>query len=564
MAAVSQDAQAVNLAQTTKIPEWNQRLQQAVGGPGMKIEIDFNMLTQHVADPAAKHKVISAVVLPTSQTMGLTTTPPAAEVVVKSIEALALEEGTKGDMQNKIKSIQFFSLPPGSNPENKSLTIEGGIFKYTGAFSDGGKGAFGKAKVIEFLEINFFAQERALVSRFYQLPEGFPKHQERLMTVLPQGPTVNFDVVAAIGQASEPLKRLKVARTVISRDGAARTATYAAKKAEAGIAKVGSKIEEAALGKTDVNVPNDPEIDVYNSPNVMEPITAALEKVARASPENAQIIGSSIREIKIICQPGGTPAESKSLSLLSQKGTLIAPSSEAVPPAIQGATLLYAGCFESGSKGCFIKDDVLEFLEKHFRLQERGYVGNMMSEHVPTFNQRLQALISPQVEIEFDWNSIFPATLMPGSQRLDVAKTLCAHGSHACLGPLVKAIEEIVHAAGQPGPQNPVQTLLQQQVHRIVIKSVPTESAALKPSVSLAVVGSANHLVYMPALTKGARGVFDTQEAKDNLRSIFGIEKPASEKGAKAMLNKAGTELNRLGSDMEKALGKMSFMKRFK
>ena len=37
------------------------------------------------------------------------------------------------------------------------------------------------------------------------------------------------------------------------------------------------------------------------------------------------------------------------------------------------------------------------------------------------------------------------------------------------------------------------------------------------------------------------------------------VEKPASEKGASAMAQKAGTEMTRIGADIGKKLGKLSF-----
>lgn len=567
MAAVSQDAQAVHMAQTTKIPEWNQRMQTALGSNTIQMNIDFNELTKHVTDPVSRHKVISAVVLPSTQTMGIMSTPPAAEKVVKAIEFLAVQPDVKAEMTAQIRSIQFASLPPGSIPDNKSLSLNAGILLYTGAFSDGPKGSFSKQGIIDFLETIFFAQERDLVARFFSEDTGFSRIQSRLQAALPTGPALNFDVIAAIGQASDKTKRLTIARTIISREGIVREASYAVRKTETGVTKAAADVEQSLMGSTStaVNAPNAaPEKDVFNSPNVLEPLVIAVERFTALTPENAQILGASVREIRVQCQPGATPAENKSIVLLNEKGAVIEPSREPIPPPIRGAVVVINGCFEKGSKGCIGKDTILDFFEKHFRVQERGFVTLMMADSIPKYNGILMEHIRQGVEIEFMWDTIFTRDLAPGDERLDVAKTLCLNGSKKTVEPLVKAIQDIVIAAGQIGPQNPVQQLLQQQVTRIIIESVVGEGAkTAKPSFSLVTGQAGSMLVYKPSLVRGARGVFDRQEAKDALRNLLAIEKPASEKGAQAVLNKGVTELNRLGEDVGKALGKMSLFKGF-
>lgn len=564
MATVTADAQEVHLAQTQKIPGWNGRLQAALGVPpsaqAIHFTIDFNQLTTGIAEPEMKLKVIKAAVSTTDKLGGLQQVPAAAAVVTAAFEASMTDPAVKQDVASKVRAVALVNQPVGTLPANKALSFDegSGVITYAGVFSDG-KGVFTKTEIIAFIETKFYAQERGLVTSF--LHQTLPQAQQRLAALVP-GLRLTADIMAILQHASSQDKRLPTAKTLVNKRTTADEIKNVAGKMEHELQKVGADIEKELTGETQVQVGSAPKV-TDDSPSVLKPLLEAVEQTIKASQNNAVTIAGAVAEIVVTTAPGATAtAAAKTLALVDPAGNVIEPSALPVPPVTPGSKIMYTGAFEAGTSGCFTKGEIVAFLELHFRCQERGLVENLLSQHMPLFNQRVQQVCTPAVQIEINWNGIFIDTVKPGEERLDMANLLCKGGSTNVIAPFVKAMEEIVSSAGAAGPANPVQQILMKRVNHIIVQGVPsTAPPKSKPSVTMqpSATGVGETLVYSVAFALDTRGCLSTQEAKDALRLLFGIAKPDSEKGIAAAAGKAGVELGRIGADIGKKFGKMSF-----
>ena len=102
----------------------------------------------------------------------------------------------------QLQMINITNQPVGTLADNKSLSFDQGVITYAGVFSDA-KGVFTKDQIIAFLETQFYAQERALVTTF--LHETLPQAQQKLAAMLP-GPRLTVDIMTILGASTAQVR----------------------------------------------------------------------------------------------------------------------------------------------------------------------------------------------------------------------------------------------------------------------------------------------------------------------------------------------------------------------
>jgi hypothetical protein len=143
---------------------------------------------------------------------------------------------------------------------------------------------------------------------------------------------------------------------------------------------------DSATGSDDLNSSMSKEQgqgvnQVYDSPHLLIPLVEAFEHMCALDPVNAAAIGEAIGKVVLVLVPGQRLIGSLELHA-DETSPVVAPSAAGVP-GIKGGVLMYSGCFEVGSKGCFTKQDVINFLEYSALVFGQNFVLRIRSDHTP-------------------------------------------------------------------------------------------------------------------------------------------------------------------------------------
>ncbi len=89
-------------------------------------------------------------------------------------------------------------------------------------------------------------------------------------------------------------------------------------------------------------------------------------------------------------------------------------------------------------------------------------------------------------------------------------------------------------------------------IAKVAIQMTPgTGSSSAKASLYLAPLPTGGQvLVYSPALQLGILGTMNRMEFRDQLRALFHLPKPPSEKSVGASINRLTTDVNKLGQSL--------------
>ena len=101
---------------------------------------------------------------------------PAVERVVRALELCCLDDSVKQDIAQKIHKIEFVAKA------GKSLSFNENTLVYGCVPSAAAAGCFSHKELLEFFEAQFYAQERALVTKF--MHSGLPSASTRLQAAI--------------------------------------------------------------------------------------------------------------------------------------------------------------------------------------------------------------------------------------------------------------------------------------------------------------------------------------------------------------------------------------------
>ena len=111
-------------------------------------------------------KVVGPIARGVDRLGGLVAEPPSVEQFVRAIEACITDPAVARDVVARMPKLRVtFVNARGGAPETKKLAFVDGGLVYTGVFALGRAGVFSQDEVETFFELNFFARERALISR---------------------------------------------------------------------------------------------------------------------------------------------------------------------------------------------------------------------------------------------------------------------------------------------------------------------------------------------------------------------------------------------------------------
>eukprot|EP00040_Diaphanoeca_grandis_P005989 m.35451 g.35451 ORF g.35451 m.35451 type:complete len:638 (+) comp17141_c0_seq1:167-2080(+) len=564
----------VQKAIAVDIPQWKERIELALGQP-CQLNVPIDRLMQSVGpDVKLQTKALEALLAGPQSVVNkglavakMESTLPAIEVLVRVLEIVCEDAGVRGDIAAKIHRIEFTTQGAMADVESKSFSLVGGdCLLYNGVLAQGFPGIFTKKDILAFFEAEFYAQERALVTKFIYY--GLPEATRRIQAAFGTSVQVNCDIVTMLGACTTQQDRLPTARTFITRTKLAQKATVTATNTFNLLANKAQALANRAQDKPPPEPMSEPEKEPHNSPNVLLPLVEAIELVCSRHESVVTSISEAISSIDITMIPG--PSLVAALGLHQEAGDtpspVILPDPSAATPALKNGVLLYQGCFEAGFKGCFSKSEIIDFFESHFRCREIGFVHDLMDNAVPQANSALTQVFGKQIEIEVLWPSIFPDG-SPMKTRLDTADMLCGENSKFVIQPMVQAIQTVMQkfdesvpamelAAGPP--QNPIKT----RICRIKIQGA---SGLMKAAMSIQPLNQGTDissvLVYTLALDRGLRGCYDFVDFKSDLRKLFGIATPKDESGIMGGMEKLDSTVSRLGKDMSKKLGSLTKMK---
>eukprot|EP00039_Didymoeca_costata_P009663 m.128597 g.128597 ORF g.128597 m.128597 type:complete len:580 (+) comp14560_c0_seq7:151-1890(+) len=544
----AKESELIQNAENIHIPNWKARLDIAAGR-AVEILLSFDKLMGTESDPKIRIKILQTMatgargVLSQGVAMAkMETTLPAVELLIRAFEAACLDSGVRSDIVQKIHAIEFF---PG---KSKSLTFVGQTLLYTCQPELGPPGIFNKKELTDFFEIQFYAQERALVAKFNT--HGLPGAQARLKNALSSDIQLEFDLVSLLDQCSLHENRVPTARTVVTRTKLTDKAAIAI-GGVVGAAQAMIEKNRGAHQDQSTPTPKQEENLDFSSPNVIIPLVEAFEYCCSIEEQNRKAIAEAISKIVVVMVPGAKLTGS--MTLHQNVGTaVISPSQRGVPP-IKDGVMMYKGCFEAGVKGCFTKNDVIDFLEGHFRCREKAMVTKLMSGPVPLTNERLTQILGKNIVTEVTWGSILHASL-DMTQRLEICNLLTEGDSKLVLGVLVSAIDDVILKKDDEilAVEATSDNMLKERVTRIVLTATPGKQG--KPSLHFNKLDDDKlALVYTCAFERGIRGVFDFYEFKHELRELCGLPTPANEKGVKGVFQKAGSSASKLSRDVGNA-----------
>lgn len=125
---------------------------------------------------------------------------------MRAFETSTEDDAVRDDIAAKVHKIDFFTQPLGSVPQSKTLSfVEGGI-AYNAVLSGGGSGIFNKKELHALFEREFYAEERALVTKFVYF--GLPEAEARIEAAMGKKVEIDFDIIKMLGACTTQEDRL--------------------------------------------------------------------------------------------------------------------------------------------------------------------------------------------------------------------------------------------------------------------------------------------------------------------------------------------------------------------
>lgn len=449
-------------------------------------------------------------------------------VLVSGIEEAARDPGVQIDMAAKIAFITITNQIVGPAAVPSIVTFGAGLL-YTGVFEKGQMaGGLTRKDIHAFFEELFFAEERYLIRSF--MGQSLPGFTKRLEVACGKIVPVYIDIPALLSKVTLKEKRLQTTKVIISDVGLTRDI----RKTTEGVARLFGSATQT--------------YDETHSTHVFEPFVSAVEFCMSTIPDNTEL-RAAIANI-VFEHVGGVHSKAKQLTFRTTAGEVLPPQAFFTPGSLpQDLTLVYTGCFESGTSGCLTKDEVVTFFEVFFRCQERALVKTYLESTIPSALTVLGKYVGKSFRIDTQWDTILPSTL-PLENRLDVIKTLCANSSANVIHVIVKSFEAI--AAKTP---NGIMAI--QNVASIVIRGLPGKSL---PTLNRLVLADGTSLLeYCVGLEYGLSGCCDEMRFKKAFRDAYQLPTPPEDKGVMGVVKTISGDVSRMGDALSRGIG--SFFK---
>eukprot|EP00730_Choanoeca_flexa_P004199 TRINITY_DN11626_c0_g1_i2.p1 TRINITY_DN11626_c0_g1~~TRINITY_DN11626_c0_g1_i2.p1 ORF type:complete len:636 (+),score=161.30 TRINITY_DN11626_c0_g1_i2:1479-3386(+) len=502
--ALPKEAELVTSAMSTTLPQLQQRLNAAFR-KHVALQFDPNAVLGACSTGEKRYYVANSLL----KTDGL------LHQLVHQIEKACSETGVQADMARRINAVVIMAA------DQIAVTLDPAGTMYYAMQVNQKTFAPSKTIIKQFLETNFQAEERRLLGQLTRVI--VPMYNQQLNQALQHSVNIQFDPSPALATAKDAKQRIEITHLLATDVGLARSARRVGEGFESMLTKTLGSLSGSTDGKPS------PQNQVQ-SQMFLQPLVHALIKHASSDPNNQVLRALTTIHVEAVAEgkpslrwmlPSGQPADN--LHTQQQSSQLVLHYT-IVPPKM--------------ARGVFTTDAAVAQLELGTQAQERCLINAYLATALVSLQQCWSGHAGHHVQVEVDWNTIFPSSI-PAEKRLPRAETMAgANGKHTS-GTFVRALNEL---ANEPNAKQAIA-----QVQKVIL----VNSNDGKPQLAL----TAGSLIYTLVLDKGLSGTLDVFQLKAQMRNCFQLETPKDEKGMSGAVKSFGAGLDRLGDKMAKGFG---------